>query len=77
MLILYAALAQKDFNEAIHLFQLNTSYFPESANTWDSYAEAFLIKGDKLKAIKFYEKVLEVDQNSENAKNQLKKLRAN
>ena len=71
----YNALSNKDFENARQGGELNTKFFPQSANAWDSYAEYFLSRGDKTKAIKFYSKVLEVDQDSENAKIQLKKLK--
>ena len=62
-------------DEAIKLFSLNTHYFPQSPNTWDSLGEACMKNGDKDKAIEYYEKALELDPESKTAQKALKKLR--
>lgn len=41
---------------ALRVFELNTLLFPDSANTWDSLAEAHAAKGDKTLANKFRDK---------------------
>jgi cytochrome c-type biogenesis protein CcmH/NrfG len=45
-----------------------TDLFPESANAWDSLAEAYLKAGDKTKALEFYNKALKIDPNGETGK---------
>ncbi|MBL7129699.1 MAG: serine hydrolase [Ignavibacteria bacterium] len=70
----YELLSITRYEEAIELFQLNTNLFPESANTFDSLAEAYMVSGDKENAIKYYKKALEVDPNFENSQKMLKKL---
>jgi CubicO group peptidase (beta-lactamase class C family) len=71
----YALLQLKRIDDAIVIFEQNTTDFPQSANTWDSLAEAYMIKGNKELAIKYYEKSLELNPNNKNAIEQLKKLR--
>lgn len=70
----YTSISKKEMIRAINLFELNTKYFPKSANTWDSYAEAYLTNGDKKNAIKYYKKALEVNPNLPSARNQLRAL---
>jgi tetratricopeptide (TPR) repeat protein len=49
--------------------------YQQSANVFDSLGEAYLLRGNKEKAIENYEKSLELDPKSENAKGVLKKLK--
>ncbi|MFB0519368.1 MAG: tetratricopeptide repeat protein [Acidobacteriota bacterium] len=60
---------------ALEIFKLNTRLFPNVANTYDSLAEAYMVKGNKELAIKCYEKVLEIEPDNESAKAILKKLK--
>ena len=55
----YAYLAREDYKTAIAIFQLNTQLYPDSANTYDSLAEAHMKKGDRKKAIELYRKALD------------------
>lgn len=71
----YSLLRKKKVNEAIEVFKLNVEAYPESANVYDSLGEAYLLRGDKQKAIENYEKSLKLDPKSENAKEVLKKLK--
>jgi cyclase len=61
--------------EALKVFKMYTKEFPQSANAFDSYAEGHLMIGDTTKAIKLYEKAVEVDSTFQNAKNVLIQLR--
>lgn len=70
----YMLLGSNNIKEAIEVFKLNTEIFPESFNVWDSFAEAFMISGDKENAIKYYKKSLELNPDSQNGKDALKKL---
>jgi tetratricopeptide (TPR) repeat protein len=62
-------------NKAIEGFKLNVEAYPQSANVYDSLGEAYLLRGDKEKAIENYQKSLNLDPKSENAKEVLKKLK--
>jgi CubicO group peptidase (beta-lactamase class C family) len=55
----YAFLSQEEYKTAIAIFQLNTQLYPDSANTYDSLAEAHMKKGDKKQAIALYRKALD------------------
>ena len=70
----YRYIAAKDFDKALEVLKLNTEYFPNAFNTWDSLAEVYMLKGEKDSAIKFYKKSLELNPNNNNAINQLKKI---
>ena len=56
----YQLLQQNRLGEARRIFRMNTEAFPNSANVWDSYADACLASGDTETAITCYERVLEV-----------------
>jgi CubicO group peptidase (beta-lactamase class C family) len=71
----YALLRWKKIDDAIEVFRQNTVDFPNSANTWDSLAEAYMTKGENASAIKYYEKSLELNPKNNNAIEQLKKLK--
>lgn len=59
----------------INIFLLATIIYPESANLWDSLAEAYLFTGDKKKAMRHFEKSLELNPQNLNAQNRIKELR--
>lgn len=71
----YELLSQKNYNKAIEIFTMNVFAYPKSANAFDSLGEAYIDKGDKSLAIKYYEKSLALNPNNGNAKDMLKKLR--
>lgn len=57
----YDLLNDENTNLAIAVFALNVESYPQSANCYDSLAEAYLKSGDRTKAIELYRKALEVD----------------
>jgi tetratricopeptide (TPR) repeat protein len=61
---------------AITVFRLNTEQFPESADAYDSLAEAYLAAGQTDLAISSYEKSLEIDPGNRNATRRLRELRS-
>ncbi len=52
---------KEDVDTALDLLKLNTELFPEVGNTWDSYGEALMKKGDKKAALSAYKKALEIN----------------
>jgi predicted alpha/beta superfamily hydrolase len=52
----YALLRSEKVDEAIEAFEENTKLYPDSANVYDSLAEALEKKGSKSKALANYEK---------------------
>jgi imidazolonepropionase-like amidohydrolase len=71
----YELLSEDKIKEAIALFKLNVEFYPQSANTYDSYAEALLKDGQKEESIKNYEKSVELNPKNTNAIELLKKLK--
>jgi tetratricopeptide (TPR) repeat protein len=70
----YQLLQRNQVDAAIAIFELNVAAYPDSFNTYDSLAEAFMTKGEKNKAIEFYKKSLEHNPDNDNAKKMLQKL---
>ena len=70
----YTLIRLKKMDDALAVFKQNTDDFPASWNAWDSYAEGYMDKGDKELAIKYYQKSLELNPQSENGKKMLDKL---
>jgi tetratricopeptide (TPR) repeat protein len=71
----YRLLGLKKVNEAIEILKLNTQAYPQSANVYDSLGEAYMTNGDKERAIKNYQKAVELNPQNTNAIEMLKKLR--
>jgi pimeloyl-ACP methyl ester carboxylesterase len=69
----YALLGSGQLSQAINVFRLNVEAHPTSANAYDSLADAYVRNGNKIEAIKQYEKVLEVLTNDKNASEEEKK----
>jgi len=61
----YAFLLGGKVDESIQIFELNTKFFPESFNVWDSLAEAYAKAGKKDLAIQYYEKSVQINPKSE------------
>jgi len=70
----YGLLQQKKLAEAIAIFKANVEMYPQSANTYDSLGEAYMVNGDKEPAITNYKKSLELNPQNANAVTMLKKL---
>ena len=72
----YALMADDHVPEAIEVFKLNTTLYPDSANTYDSLAKSYERSGQKALAIQFYEKSLQMNPDDQNGKEHLKKLKS-
>ena len=71
----YKYLYEGRINESIELFKLNVAGYPKSSNVYDSLGEAYMGKGEKVLAIKNYEKSLELNPENQNAVIKLEELR--
>lgn len=60
--------------QALEIFKLNVFLHPNSANVYDSVAEAYEANGHRDLAITNYKRSLELDPNNTNAAQQLKRL---
>jgi Flp pilus assembly protein TadD len=70
----YQLVEQKQVTQAVEIFKLNVSLYPQSWNTYDSLAEAYENAGDRASAIKNYERSLELNPKNDDAVEHLKKL---
>ncbi|MBO9151369.1 serine hydrolase [Chitinophaga sp. GCM10012297] len=70
----YNLISVGKIKEAIVLMNINVTQFPRSANAWDSRGEAYMLNGEKAKAIPDYKKSLELDPFSMNAIRKLNEL---
>ncbi len=70
----YGMIATGRIREAIAVFNLNVIEYPQSFNVWDSRGEAYMLNGEKTKAIMDYKKSLELDPFSMNAIRKLNEL---
>ena len=65
---------QEQIRQAIEIFKLNVALYPQSANTYDSLAEAYERSGNRELAARNYRRSLELDARNTNAIEHLKKL---
>jgi acetyl esterase/lipase len=61
----YKFVREKRVPEAIEIFRLNVEAYPQSANVYDSLAEAYMIDGQKKIAAEYYRKALTILPNNE------------
>lgn len=72
--LLYAATFENHNTMALEILKLNTIFFTDSFNTYDSYGEALAHIGKKQEAIKMYQKSIELNPQNEAGKRALKEL---
>jgi len=73
----YKELRDKNYKKSISVFEINVALHPNSANVYDSLAEAFMKSGDTAKAIVNYKKSLRLDSGNARAKKLIEKLEKN
>lgn len=72
----YRLLSEAYLDQAISIFKLNIEDYPTSANPYDSYGDALLLKGDSLKALKNFKRCFEMDSTLLITKEKSEKLEA-
>jgi imidazolonepropionase-like amidohydrolase len=72
----YRLLHMQKITDAIEIFKLSVEAYPQSYNTYDSLAEAYVDHGDRDLAIQNYRKSLELNPSNTNATKMLQKLSA-
>ncbi len=72
----YQLLGNDHLEEALKIFELNVKEHSNSANTYDSYGDALLAKGDSLKALNNFKKCYQMDSTLTYAKDKAEKLEA-
>jgi tetratricopeptide (TPR) repeat protein len=70
----YDLLSKGNAKSAIKLFLLNVEMYPNSFNTYDSLAEAYMKNGNKQEAIKNYKHSLQLNPENKNARNMLQNI---
>jgi CubicO group peptidase (beta-lactamase class C family) len=70
----YKFLETKRNKEAIEIFRLNLKAYPESSNALSSLGEAYMLNGDKEKAMQCFEKSLKINSKDMKAIDMMKKL---
>jgi hypothetical protein len=70
----YQLLTLKRIYDAKKVFYSNIAAFPNSSNTYDSYAEACLLNGELSLAAEYYSKAFERDPNNERAEKIVEQL---
>jgi len=60
--------------KALVFGRLNVELFPKNANNWDTLGEVYYKKGNRTKALEYYEKALSLDPNMETAKAMITKI---
>jgi CubicO group peptidase (beta-lactamase class C family) len=72
----YQLIGDDHLDKAIAVFKLNIEEYPTSANLYDSYGDALLIKGDSVNALKNFKIGFEMDSTLLFAKDKFQKLEA-
>ena len=70
----YHYISKDEMDKALAIFKLNIDAYPDAYNTYDSYGEAFLIKGDTATAIENYRKSIKLNPGNNHGIGVLKKL---
>lgn len=70
----YSLISENKIHLAVNVFKENLTKHPNSANCYDSLAEAYMLNGDNDSAIINYKKSLEINPGNENAKRMIEKL---
>jgi tetratricopeptide (TPR) repeat protein len=71
----YDLLRADETDVALAVFRLNTEAYPGGFNTWDSLGEAYLVRGDTVRAIRNYRKSLALNPQNGNARTILSQIR--
>lgn len=71
----YSFLWSNDVKEALAIFKLIVSQFPNSSNPYDSLGEAYMVNGNNELAIANYEKSLELNPDNFNAEDQIERMK--
>lgn len=70
----YVLIGQKKYEQALNIFKINCNINPTNANVFDSLAETYILMKDKARAKENYEKCLQLNPKSENARKMLERI---
>lgn len=71
----YGLLGRGDTRTAIAVLKVNADKYPESADVWDSLAEAYYKAGNKVEAINDYQRSIDLNPGNENGLRMLEKIK--
>lgn len=72
----YQMMSRDQIALAIAMFTFNADAYPESSNVYDSLAEAYMNDGQNERAIRNYEKSIELDLQNDHAREMIAEMRA-
>lgn len=72
----YQLMGEDYLDDALQIFKLNIDEHPNSANPYDSYGDALLMKGDSINALKNFKRCFEMDSTLTYAYDKVVKLEA-
>jgi hypothetical protein len=72
----YQWIYENKFTNAINVLKVNVLLYPNSSNVYDSLGEAYMKNGQYILALENYTKSVSLDADNLNAKEQIKKLKA-
>ena len=72
----YNYLRNKEYENAIEIFNINKALYPKSSNVYDALGDGYLAKKDTTNAVVYYQKALAINPENSNAKKAYKKLTA-
>jgi tetratricopeptide (TPR) repeat protein len=72
----YRLIHMKKYKDAIEIFKLSVETYPQSYNTYDSLAEAYMDNGDKELALANYQRSLQLNPENTNARQMMRKINA-
>lgn len=64
----YKKMADKEYKDAIAIFEMNAKIHPSKHNVYDSLAQAYLVTGDSLQAYQNYKKTFKLNNRNKRAK---------
>lgn len=70
----YNFLRDKEYDNAIGIFDINIALFPRSSNVYDSMGDAYLRKGDTINGVEYYRKAYSLNSDNKNAKRIIEKF---
>jgi CubicO group peptidase (beta-lactamase class C family) len=70
----YRLMSRGQLKEALGIFKLNVTLFPESWNVYDSYGEALFKNGQKDEAIAMYQKSIALNADNKGGKQMLEQI---
>jgi len=71
----YALMWRNKLGDAIEIFKLIVSEFPNSSNAYDSLGEGYLKNGNEKSSLVNYQKSLELNPNNFNAEDQIERIK--